>query len=120
MVFSALTALTVDKEVWFRDIAASPSPFPLLLIFAKIATLLDQSGSENDGAAHTVCLPGCTCTEKLPPSSPPLGIPPIGSEGVNGRIIIRTLTAASGESSVPIRVPTAMERHNSIVIGFDV
>ncbi|ETW80760.1 hypothetical protein HETIRDRAFT_169504 [Heterobasidion irregulare TC 32-1] len=109
---SILTALTLDKDVWIRDITSSPSPFPLQHI---LATLMRTTSLEDDTRSQRHhCLPGCTCTEKQLPSSPPLAIPAIG-QGLNVR-----MERAPARSNVPVRVPTAMERHNSIVIGFDV
>ncbi|THH20405.1 hypothetical protein EW146_g926 [Bondarzewia mesenterica] len=110
-----LTAFTVDKDVWYRDIAASPSPYPLQHIVAFLSQpRTSPSGLDTRNSVHH-CMPGCTCREKQPPSSPPPALPSIGP-----RLGARMLDRPHIESSVPVRVPTAMERYNSIVIGFDV
>ncbi|KAI0316250.1 hypothetical protein OF83DRAFT_1173069 [Amylostereum chailletii] len=108
------TAAMVDAEVWCRDITDSPSPFPLALIFYlwRLRFGLVQMPQGTQTVVHPPqCMPGCGCAEKLPPPSPPLLARPA--------LAARSSTRSSLESVVPgIRVPTAMERHNKIVIGF--
>ncbi|KAI0047752.1 hypothetical protein FA95DRAFT_1189268 [Auriscalpium vulgare] len=119
---SLTTAFTVDKDVWFRDIAGSPSPFPLpLILFSMRQSIFGTSFAAEHAEAHAPqCLPGCTCNAKLAPSSPPLALPPIGFlRNQPRRDSAMTAGSVRSTSSVPVRVPTAMERHNSILVGFD-
>ncbi|KAI0267119.1 hypothetical protein BC834DRAFT_96951 [Gloeopeniophorella convolvens] len=121
IALAILTAATVDKDVWFRDITGSPSPFPLALCLqsirlsvARLRGLQTVPDSAQEHPPH--CLPGCACREKIPPSSPPTALPPLGSWSD-----ARRDSFASTRSVVPgVRVPTALERHNSIYIGLEV
>ncbi|KAH9034149.1 hypothetical protein EDB84DRAFT_78026 [Lactarius hengduanensis] len=117
--FSVLTAMTFDRDVWFRDITGSPSPFPVVLGVYTVKLWLAEvrHPSSTSKMQHTPhCLPGCTCKEKVPPPSPPTALPPLGLQsGPRGSNL------ASAQSVVPgVRVPTALERHNSIFVGLDV
>ncbi|KAH9054306.1 hypothetical protein EDB87DRAFT_1702271 [Lactarius vividus] len=109
--FSVLTAITFDRDVWFRDITGSPSPFPVVLGVYTLKLWLAEN------AAHAALPPGCTCKEKVPPPSPPTALPPLGLQsGPRGNNNL-----ASAQSAVPgVRVPTALERQNSIFVGLDV
>ncbi|KAH9164228.1 hypothetical protein EDB89DRAFT_443329 [Lactarius sanguifluus] len=116
---SVLTAITFDRDVWFRDITGSPSPFPVVLGVYTVKLWLAEvrHPSSTSKTQHTPhCLPGCTCKEKVPPPSPPTALPPLGLQfGPRGSNL------ASAQSAVPgVRLPTALERHNSIFVGLDV
>ncbi|KAH9167532.1 hypothetical protein EDB89DRAFT_120129 [Lactarius sanguifluus] len=116
---SVLTAITFDRDVWFRDITGSPSPFPVVLGMYTVKLWLAEvrHPSSTSKTQHTPhCLPGCTCKEKVPPPSPPTALPPLGLQfGPRGSNL------ASAQSAVPgVRLPTALERHNSIFVGLDV
>ncbi|KAN0116339.1 hypothetical protein V8E52_005958 [Russula decolorans] len=121
MILSILTAATVDKDVWFRDIAGSPSPFPVAaclystkLWFTDICSA--PSGLGSNAGDHLHCLPGCSCKEKISPSSPLTALPPLGIPSDR-----RLDDCASTRNIVPgVRVPTALERHNSIFVGLEV
>jgi len=116
------TAATVDKDVWFRDIAGSPSPFPVAACLDSTMLWLKgirsaPSGMRNNTTEHlSHCLPRCSCKEKIQPSSPTMALPPLGL------ISDRQLDGhANARSIVPgFRVPTALERHNSIFVGLQV
>jgi len=116
---SILTAATVDRDVWFRDITGSPSPFPIAVCL--YSTRLWLTGSTYDISANATdhlphCLPRCSCTEKIPPSSPLSALPPLGL--LSDRQLDGCMSA---RGTVPgVRVPTAMERHNSIFVGLEV
>ncbi|KAH8988102.1 hypothetical protein EDB92DRAFT_1817724 [Lactarius akahatsu] len=117
--FSVLTAITFDRDVWFRDITGSPSPFPVVLGVYTVKLWLAEvrHPSSTSKTQHTLhCLPGCTCKEKVPPPSPPTALPPLGLQsGPRGSNL------ANAQSAVPgVRVPTVLERHNSIFVGLDV
>ncbi|KAN0138432.1 hypothetical protein V8E53_003895 [Lactarius tabidus] len=118
---SVLTAITFDRDVWFRDITSSPSPFPLVVCVhsAKIwlAEVYRPSSDMGRTLRHTPhCLPGCTCKEKVPPPSPPTALPPLGLQSER-----RGTNFANTQSVVPgVRLPTALERHNSIFVGLGV
>ncbi|KAH9988432.1 hypothetical protein BJV74DRAFT_463248 [Russula compacta] len=118
---SILTAATVDKDVWFRDITGSPSPFPIAVCLYSIRLWITGSrgttpGMGGDTVEHlTHCLPRCSCKEKISPSSPPAALPPLGILSEHQLII-----CASTRSVVPgVRVPTALERHNPIFVGLE-
>jgi len=118
---SIFTAATVDKDVWFRDIAGSPSPFPVAACLYSAKLWLKgirgtPSGSNNTTGHLPHCPPRCSCKEKIPPSSPPMALPPLGI------ISDRRLDGhANPPNIVPgFRVPTALERHNSIFVGLQV
>ncbi|KAF8494589.1 hypothetical protein F5888DRAFT_629662 [Russula emetica] len=121
MILSILTAATVDKDVWFRDIAGSPSPFPVAaclystkLWFTDIRSAPSGLGSNTEDHLH--CLPGCSCNEKISPSSPLTALPPLGIPTDR-----RLDGCTSARNIVPgVRVPTALERHNSIFVGLEV
>ncbi|KAH9961564.1 hypothetical protein BC827DRAFT_326438 [Russula dissimulans] len=119
---SIFAAATVDKDVWFRDIAGSPSPFPVAASLYSTKLWLKgirstPSGMGDNTTEHLPhCLPRCSCKEKIPPSSPQMALPPLGM------MSHRQLDGyANARSIVPgFRVPTALERHNSIFVGLDV
>ncbi|KAF8472961.1 hypothetical protein DFH94DRAFT_145679 [Russula ochroleuca] len=121
-ILSILTAATVDKDVWFRDIAGSPSPFPVAaclystkLWFTDIRSAPSGMGSST-GEHLPHCLPMCSCKEKISPSSPPMALPPLGilsDPRLDGCVNARSIVPG-------VRVPTAMERHNSIFVGLEV
>ncbi|KAI9437649.1 hypothetical protein H4582DRAFT_2057983 [Lactarius indigo] len=116
---SVLTAITFDRDVWFRDITGSPSPFPVVLCVYSVKLWLAEvrHPSSTSRTQHTPhCLPGCTCKEKVPPPSPPTALPPLGLQSAP-----RGSNLANAQSAVPgVRVPTALERHNSIFVGLEV
>ena len=121
MILAILTAATVDKDVWFRDIAGSPSPFPVAACLYSTRIWFTEIRSAPSGLAsntgdHLHCLPGCSCKEKISPSSPLTALPPLGI--LSDR---RLVGYASARNVVPgVRVPTALERHNSIFVGLEV
>lgn len=104
-----LTQLSCDQEIWARDIDSSPCPFPfaVLLVYAFpfAVKYLRETAVESRGAPATAtayCLPGCPCSSKS------TEVPGLGAESAN---------YMQGEQpSIPIRVPTAMERQNVIRI----
>jgi hypothetical protein len=118
---SVLTAITVDKDVWFRDITGSPSPFPVMMCLHSIKHWLSSIrkspsgvGSAQEHPPH--CLPGCACKEKIAPSSPSIALP---QQGLIPDPLCRL--SANARGAVPgVRVPTALERHNSIFVGLEV
>ncbi|KAF8265533.1 hypothetical protein EI94DRAFT_317896 [Lactarius quietus] len=119
--FSVLTAITFDRDVWFRDISGSPAPFPLVdsmhavkLWLTHVYRPSSEMGRTQQNSPH--CLPGCTCKEKVPPPSPPTALPPLGLQSER-----RVSNFANVPSAVPgVRLPTALERHNSIFVGLGV
>jgi hypothetical protein len=116
MMLSILTATTVDKDVWFRDIAGSPSPFPLAVCLYSTKLWFTDTGISSNTREHPHCLPRCSCKEKISPSSPPMALPPLGIRSDH-----RLDGCANARSIVPgVRVPTALERHNSIFVGLEV
>ncbi|KAI0029984.1 hypothetical protein K488DRAFT_88210 [Vararia minispora EC-137] len=112
MLVTFATAATIDREVWIRPIAGSPSPFPLAVV-VHILWARTRSRQPSDMEKRTFCPPGCACANKLPPSiSSPL-LEPRAENVTMGD------AEAQRDSTVPgIRVPTALERHSTIFIGF--
>ena len=112
IVILASATTLVDDAVWFRDMSASPSPFPLALVLHKLRL------SPDDKTHH--CLTGCTCSEKLPPSSPvpTTALPTLGPWGSMSRMASE-LQLPSGQS-IPVMIPTAAESQTHIRVGFDV
>jgi len=120
-----LTALSFDTEVWYRDIDASPSPFPVRVLVAYVFPCFpistSESGPDSVVAAteeedYSHCLPGCNCTKPTtsasllpePPSS--LSQLPLKNESV----------MRGSRSQSLVRLPNAIERRTSIAIAFDV
>ncbi|KAF8557001.1 hypothetical protein OG21DRAFT_1495094 [Imleria badia] len=103
-----LTQLSCDQEIWARDIDSSPSPFPfpVLLVYAfpfAVKYFRGAAVESREGAPATTtayCLPGCSCHTK------PTEAPGFGADNANNM--------EGTQSSIPIRVPTAMERQNVI------
>lgn len=108
ILLALLTQHSCDREVWSRDIDSSPCPFPfpVLLVYAFPSAARYFRGTAvaaREGvpvAAANYCLPGCPCHSK------PNEAPNLEPESVN--------CMDSSRSSIPIRVPTAMERQNAI------
>ncbi|KAF8138459.1 hypothetical protein EV363DRAFT_1580254 [Boletus edulis] len=99
-----LTQFSFDQEIWARDIDSSPCPFPfpVLLVYAFpfAAKYFRGTPVESRGAPATAthyCVPGCSCHTKP-------------TEVVEGTNYIE-----GTHSSIPIRVPTAMERRNVMI-----
>ena len=102
-----LTQLSCDQEIWARDIDSSPCPFPFpdLLVYAfpfAIKYFRGTAVARQGTPASTTpyCLPGCSCHTK------PTDVPGLGAEGAN--------YVEGTQTSIPIRVPTAMNRQNVI------
>ena len=119
---SILTATTVDHDVWFRDITGSPSPFPVAACLYTtrlwLSSIYSTPSRVGSGTAEHLphCLPRCSCKEKIPPPSPPTALPPLGlysDRRFNGLENIPSIVPG-------VRVPTALERQNSIFVGLEV
>ncbi|KAG8218631.1 hypothetical protein J3R82DRAFT_4295 [Butyriboletus roseoflavus] len=104
ILLALLTQFSCDQEIWARDIDSSPCPFPfpVLLVYAFpfAAQYFRGTVAESREAAVDYCLPGCPCHAK-PTEALSLGVE--NADYTEGT-----------QSSIPIRVPTAMERHNAI------
>jgi len=104
-----LTQFSYDQEIWARDIDSSPCPFPfpVLLVYAFPFAAKYFRGTafeSREGAPATAtdyCLPGCSCHGTKPTEA--LGL---GAESANHM--------EGTQLSIPIRVPTVMERRNAI------
>ena len=89
-----------------RDLDSSPCPFPfpVLLVYAFPFTAKYVRGTAREGApppATDYCLPGCSCH-----TTKPTDVPAVGAESANDM--------EGTQSSIPIRVPTTMERQKAI------
>ncbi|KAG9317448.1 hypothetical protein JVU11DRAFT_1648 [Chiua virens] len=110
ILLASLTQLSYDQEVWVRDIDSSPCPFPfpVLFVYAFPFTAAYFRGAVVDlregasTAATRYCLPGCPCHTKSTEASDS------GPESAN--------SVEGAPSSIPIRVPTTMERRNAIYV----
>lgn len=108
ILLALLTQFSCDQEIWARDIDSSPCPFPFPVLFvyafpfaAKYFRETAVESREGAPAATTdYCLPGCPCYTK------PTEAPGLGVESAN--------YTEGTQPSIPIRVPTAMERQNAI------
>lgn len=106
-----LTQFSYDQEIWARDIDSSPCPFPfpVLLVYAFpfAAKYFRGTAFEPRGGAPATatdyCLPGCSCHTTKPTEVPGLGAESNNMEGTR--------------PSIPIRIPTAMERRNAIRVA---
>lgn len=104
LLLALATQACYDRDVFMKDIDASPSPFPLRVVFAYLrACVFRRGATARRLAVADVCLPGCACDRKL-----------------------HRLDAGDGDSEVDvepgegfIRVPTEDERRNSIVVTFE-
>jgi hypothetical protein len=112
-----LTAFSFDTEVWYRDIDASPSPFPVPVLVAYIFPCFFPQTSElgpdptTDEDGHPHCLPGCNCTKASPPETSSYLI-----ESMTGN---NSFIQGSKSRSL-VRLPNETERRTSITIAFDV
>lgn len=100
-----LTQFSCDQQIWARDIDSSPCPFPFpaLLVYVfpfAVKHLRGTSVEPREPDTATYCLPGCSCHAK------PNEVPALAAESANYIEGIR--------SSIPIRVPTVMDRQNAI------
>jgi hypothetical protein len=104
VVLAVATWYTVDPHVWSRDPAASPGPFPLGLILVTLSTRTREATLPD---THDVCMPGCTCKEKLPPWSPT----PLPGSMSPGNLLMATQDAQhSVACNIPVHVPTPAQR----------
>src|SRR6266704_2061402 len=67
-----LTVPAFDRDVWIRDIDASPSPFPISVLFAFYfpcccSLPLNECDAPDSPVVPSIpCFPGCNCPAKLP------------------------------------------------------
>lgn len=126
LLLSALTQLAFDAEVWTRDIDANPSPFPMSVIlpyalpftarfFPPSTPTPSTHANTRAVVGHTYCLPGCTCTRKLLPSSSPPHI----TYATSRTSYVGSTPGEATPSIIPVRLPTDMERRRSIIVAFD-
>jgi hypothetical protein len=109
MLLGFVTAATVDREVWIRPVAGSPTPFPLALV-ASVLWAHIRRRAPLDVEKRAFCPPGCMCTDKLPPAT---------QNGAGNAEADTPADAVANLGVVPgIRVPNAVERHSAIFIGF--
>lgn len=101
-----LTASLVDKDVWLRPIAGSPSPFPLALMWH---ILRHHDHTDGDGKEMRICPPGCACTRKLEEADAVSDFVHIGSGEIS--------ESREAERVPGIRVPNVVERSSFIAIG---
>ncbi|KAG1833409.1 hypothetical protein EV424DRAFT_933656 [Suillus variegatus] len=119
ILLALLTQVLHDQDVWSRDIDSSPSPFPLHIIVAyafssltRPFSLVTRQNRPTSPVSKEHCLPGCTCSRKLPNSSS------LADWRTLGPTLENTTSDVSGSphSLINIRVPTAMERPKPIAV----
>ncbi|KDQ50284.1 hypothetical protein JAAARDRAFT_200165 [Jaapia argillacea MUCL 33604] len=127
---ATLARLTVDKDIWFRDISGSLSPFPLSCIIERLRNPTTTRIQDNANIWPSVpredirrvsyCLPGCNCNRKL--HLPPRFSPSSSSERlISCPCPAETLAEASPERvSRLIRTPTPLQRMSVIELDFTV
>ncbi|KAH7931252.1 hypothetical protein BV22DRAFT_7289 [Leucogyrophana mollusca] len=156
ILLAIFTQFAFDPDVWSRDIDSSPSPFPfpVLLTFAfpftarYVLAPTECHSCRTEQTPREYCLPGCSCSRKLPVSVPlvdgtPSRAPTPGGSAMHADAstiymagsasnfaestsqlggtpsLFTSSTSQIGGSTrslVPIRVPTSMDRRNSIVV----
>lgn len=131
-----LTVCAFDKDVWYRDIDSSPSPFPMsILLYFVFPCLSRWSPSpitpvemeEDDTHPAVLCLPGCGCTTK-PQMTQMTRTPTMTPALLNIHDSVSTLQSSTPQrlgnsaslSRSLVRIPNATERRESIVIAFEV
>ncbi|KIJ70098.1 hypothetical protein HYDPIDRAFT_35532 [Hydnomerulius pinastri MD-312] len=124
ILLALLTQFSYDQDIWSRDIDSSPCPFPfaILIVYAFPSTAkyfhmtpVELTSPRQAALSGEYCLPGCPCHTKLPD-----GADVEMSNGLSSVTLPRTESytsyTGSTRSTVPIRVPTAMERRNPIPV----
>ncbi|VDB95212.1 unnamed protein product [Peniophora sp. CBMAI 1063] len=107
-----LTSWLIDKDVWLRPIAGSPSPFPLALMWH---VLRHREPTSEDEKEKRMCPPGCACARKLESADDSNSdfVHIRSGEHHNPREAI-----TQADERVPgIRVPNVVERSSFIAIG---
>jgi hypothetical protein len=136
VITAMLTVCVFDRDIWCRDIDSSPSPFPMLVLFAFVFPCLSRrsTSSSRPLSADLIseleslhCVPGCNCATKPPSLHPPEmshahsssdhGIV-LGHEGNHSQD--QNLRGLGSLSRSLVRMPNAVERRSSIVIAFEV
>ncbi|TFK46612.1 hypothetical protein OE88DRAFT_875470 [Heliocybe sulcata] len=122
-----LTRLTLDRDIWFRDITSTPSPFPVSYIFRVLRdpSLADRDyhnfwtsdTRENLHHDHSYCMPGCTCSRKVLVADLESSVPYLDRTERDGSGSGEPMQMSESRRQVPVRLPTAMERVNSIPVG---
>jgi hypothetical protein len=106
---SLLTHLTVDPDVWTRDLGASPAPFPLRHIRAALAARVRHSPRLRSAAAPSPlsCAEKGCCASAAAEKSLPLGA--LEVTGAAFDVVDRRVPQ--------VRVPTAAEKDRAVVVG---
>lgn len=119
ILLAILTQVLHDQDVWSRDIDSSPSPFPLHIIvtyalssLTRPFSLVTRQNRPTSPVSKEHCLPGCTCSRKLPNSSSLADWRTLGPTLENTTSDV----SSSPHSLINIRVPTAMERPKPIAV----
>ncbi|KAK2464202.1 hypothetical protein APHAL10511_003659 [Amanita phalloides] len=120
IVTATLTVSAFDRDVWVRDIDASPSPFPVPVVLAfyfPCCFSLPQYGHhETNDKSAVPCFPGCNCTTKTSTldsaMEPEMRVPRGG--------LLSGWKSSGSLSRTLVRVPNAAERRSSITIAFEV
>ena len=102
-----LTSSLVDKDVWLRPVAGSPSPFPPALIWH---VLRHRKSIDRDEKETQMCPPGCACARKLEDTD-------AGTEFAHGRSDGGDRESREAERVPGIRIPNVVERSSFIAIG---
>ncbi|KZV62589.1 hypothetical protein PENSPDRAFT_758596 [Peniophora sp. CONT] len=110
LTLAVLTSQLIDRDVWLRPIAGSPSPFPLALMWHLLRHQEPTGGNEKEAQ---MCPPGCACARKLEHPDSDSDFVHIQSGEVNEQIT----TSREAERVPGIRVPNVVERNSFIAVG---
>ncbi|KAF8635216.1 hypothetical protein AX17_003992 [Amanita inopinata Kibby_2008] len=124
ILVATITVSAFDRDVWIRNIDASPSPFPIAILFAfscpccySIPPAGDRELDDEQGTSEVPCLPGCNCANKL--RMPDNAQPQVVDASASTRSILSGLKGSESISRTLVRIPNAIERRSSIAIAFE-
>ncbi|KAM6502080.1 hypothetical protein JOM56_002057 [Amanita muscaria] len=123
ILVAMLTARAFDSDVWIRDLDASPSPFPIPVLFASyFPCCFSLPPSEYDRGETPVmssvpCFARCNCATKS--SIADTSQPSTGTLGPRSGLL-SSFKSSSSLSHTLVRIPNAAERRSSITVSFEV
>ncbi|KIL65901.1 hypothetical protein M378DRAFT_76275 [Amanita muscaria Koide BX008] len=124
ILVAMLTARAFDSDVWIRDLDASPSPFPIPVLFASyFPCCFSLPPSEYDRGETPVmssvpCFARCNCATKS--SIADTSQPSTGTLLGPRSGLLSSFKSSSSLSHTLVRIPNAAERRSSITVSFEV
>ncbi|KZT23911.1 hypothetical protein NEOLEDRAFT_1179664 [Neolentinus lepideus HHB14362 ss-1] len=123
---SILTRLTIDKDIWLRDVTCTPSPFPVGYIIRALRdpSLVDRdyhdfwTSETRDDLHRPYCTPGCACSRKVADTESPA--PCLDKTAADFNRTSEVAPIGESRREVPVRLPTVAEMLSSIPIGLTV